>query len=307
MSPQTTSPEGRAALEAEEGVVLRAYRDVVGVWTIGAGLTAASGVITPASGMVITADEASRLLSRALAESYEPSVRAAMPGASQHEFDAGVSFHFNTGAIGRATWVSLWRGDRVWDAIRASLLSWNRAGGKVTGGLMRRREREYTLLRHGIYSHRSTAPVDKGARMARMAAPVTVVDHARARVMLTDLGYAVGSDSSGIAEAALRQFQADHDLMADGILGRASWATIQRMHAARAAARKAAGPVTIGTAGLAGLDAFTDLLAPPPWIIPALIVLGFVWAGWRLWHYRDAVAAKVQGRAPLLAAWLRRF
>lgn len=44
---QQTSPEGLAFLERHEGVVLRAYRDVVGVWTIGAGLTAASGVVKP--------------------------------------------------------------------------------------------------------------------------------------------------------------------------------------------------------------------------------------------------------------------
>ena len=60
------SEPGIAMLEAEEGVVLRAYRCPAGVWTIGAGLTAASGVVVPQAGMVITPAEASALLARAL-------------------------------------------------------------------------------------------------------------------------------------------------------------------------------------------------------------------------------------------------
>ena len=44
-----TSAQGIVALELEEGVVLKAYRDAVGVWTIGAGLTASSGVVRPLS------------------------------------------------------------------------------------------------------------------------------------------------------------------------------------------------------------------------------------------------------------------
>ena len=101
------SEPGLAMLEAEEGVVLRAYRCPAGVWTIGAGLTAASGVVKPGPGMVITPEAAKDLLARALARNYEPAVTRAMePGHPvAHEFDAGVMFHFNTGAIGRASWV----------------------------------------------------------------------------------------------------------------------------------------------------------------------------------------------------------
>ncbi len=46
------SPIGREALEKREGCRLVAYRDSVGVWTIGCGVTTASGliVVTPACG-----------------------------------------------------------------------------------------------------------------------------------------------------------------------------------------------------------------------------------------------------------------
>jgi len=99
------SPAGLEQLVAEEGEVLRAYRDVAGVWTIGVGLTAASGVVTPKAGMVITKAESRRLLAAALKRRYEPAVAAAMLGAPAHAFDGAVSFHFNTGAIARASWV----------------------------------------------------------------------------------------------------------------------------------------------------------------------------------------------------------
>ena len=103
-----TSERGIAFNERLEGVVLRAYRCPAGKWTIGAGLTAASGVVDPGPGMVITVEDASRLMALALRKKYEPAVARAMPGAKQHAFDGGVSFHWNTGAISRASWVPAW-------------------------------------------------------------------------------------------------------------------------------------------------------------------------------------------------------
>ncbi|MCA3470636.1 MAG: lysozyme, partial [Rhodobacter sp.] len=147
------SEAGIAMLEAEEGVVLRAYRCPAGVWTIGAGLTAASGVVTPHAGMVITAHDASDLLNKALARNYEPAVARAMAKGQpvQHEFDAGVMFHFNTGAIGRASWVKAWIADNA-AAARKGLAAWNKGGGKVLPGLVKRRKREADLLLKGVYT-----------------------------------------------------------------------------------------------------------------------------------------------------------
>lgn len=145
-----TSSKGVAFLERHEGVVLKAYRCPAGVWTIGPGLTAGSGVVRPKAGMTITRAEATHLLQLALRQNYEPGVKRVMPGARQHEFDAGVSFHFNTGAIGRASWVRRWI-ERDWNATRAAMRAWNKGGGKVLPGLTRRREEEFRLLEHGDY------------------------------------------------------------------------------------------------------------------------------------------------------------
>ena len=65
---------------------------------------------------------------------------------SQAQFDALVSFHYNTGAIGRAT---LTRRHRAGDHAGAAreFARWNRAGGRVLAGLVRRRAAEAALYR----------------------------------------------------------------------------------------------------------------------------------------------------------------
>ena len=65
---------------------------------------------------------------------------------TQAQFDAMVSFHYNTGAIGRAT---LTRRHRAGDHAGAAreFARWNRAGGRVLSGLVRRRAAEAALYR----------------------------------------------------------------------------------------------------------------------------------------------------------------
>jgi GH24 family phage-related lysozyme (muramidase) len=60
------------------------------------------------------------------------------------QFDALVAFHYNTGAIGRATLTRKHReGDR--EGAAREFARWNRAGGKVLKGLVRRRAAEAEL------------------------------------------------------------------------------------------------------------------------------------------------------------------
>lgn len=193
-----TSAEGRAALELEEGVVLRAYRDSVGVWTIGAGLTAASGVVKPVAGMVITRAEADALLAKALIR-YEDEVVVAMTETDggvqrpvQHAFDAGVSFHWNTGGIGRATWVKLWKSKAFSRAaILDALFAWSKAGGKVLPALKARREREFRMLMDGVYRVGSPAPAAHPA-YARWGISLTAEETRAVFDGLRKLGYVPG-------------------------------------------------------------------------------------------------------------------
>ena len=64
------------------------------------------------------------------------------------QFDALVSFHYNTGAIGRATLTKLHRAGDYGGAAR-QFARWNRAGGRVMVGLTRRRAAEAALYRRG--------------------------------------------------------------------------------------------------------------------------------------------------------------
>ena len=63
---------------------------------------------------------------------------------SQAQFDALVSFHFNTGAIGRATLTQKHcSGD--FRGAASEFARWNKAGGRALRGLMARREAESAL------------------------------------------------------------------------------------------------------------------------------------------------------------------
>jgi len=78
---------------------------------------------------------------------YETRVRKAFTvPLAQHEFDAAVSFDFNTGAINRASWVEMInKGDR--QAARAAFMRWNKPA-EIIG----RREKERDLFFTGRYS-----------------------------------------------------------------------------------------------------------------------------------------------------------
>lgn len=301
-----TSARAIATLEVEEGVVLRAYRCPAGVWTIGAGLTSASGVVKVTPGMEITRATATSLLQEALRKNYEPRVKAAMPKAKQHEFDAGVLFDYNTGAIHRASWVKLWKVTAGRAAIWAKYSLWNKGGGKVLPGLVKRREREFAILRDGIYpveaSKKGTVTPPRSAELAVWSLNISAEERAAALAGFAVLGYAPDGDE--MASRTVRNFQRAHDLTADGIIGRATLSTLQRrLDARKAAVPAAAAPVAAssGTAtGAFDLSGFA-------WADQAALAGSALFAAWVIWRYRDVIAAKVGGRAPWLACILRSF
>ena len=97
-----TSPAGRKVLAEREGRRLKAYRDSVGVWTIGIGHTAAAGPPEVTPGLTITEAECDAIFARDLV-SYESAVnRVVKVPLEQHEFDALVSFCYNIGPAGLA-------------------------------------------------------------------------------------------------------------------------------------------------------------------------------------------------------------
>lgn len=259
-----TSPKGMAFIAAHEGVATKAYRDVAGVWTIGVGHTAAAGPPKPAAGMTITREEAFAILSRDLA-AYERRVEAALGLVTQTVFDGAVSFHFNTGAIGRASWVKAYRAGDL-RAARDGLMAWTRAGGRRIEGLVRRREAEARLIFDGTYG---------AAQPARAEDPADVVAYQRQLALLGFYRGPVDGISGPRTKAAVIAYQKSHpDLVIDGIAGPATRASLARDVAARSGGiATAAGAAA--TAAVAAAAAPSDTLL---WAIgaaaPTLVIAG---------------------------------
>ena len=159
---------GLLALVRHEGLVPGPYLDVKNIWTFGIGHTASAGPPDPAGmprGMPADLDAGIReafLLFRSDIVAYEAEVlRAVKVPLEPHEFDALVSFHYNTGGIARATLTkALNAGNRV--AAADAFLNWRRPASIIP-----RREAERDLFRHGRYPG-GTIPVwsvDRGGRV----------------------------------------------------------------------------------------------------------------------------------------------
>nr|WP_127107857.1 hypothetical protein [Pararhodobacter zhoushanensis] len=108
-----------------------------------------------------------------------------MPGAKQHEFDGGVSFHWNTGAITRASWVPAWASDNI-AAMRERLARWNKGGGKAPPGLTRRREAKFRLIAYRDCGVPVRVQTPRG--LARETLDVAPEEVAAARAALTARG-----------------------------------------------------------------------------------------------------------------------
>jgi lysozyme len=152
MTAKKMSDRGLLALVRHEGIVPGPYRDVQQVWTFGIGHTAAAGAPDPATmsrGMPADLDaglrEAFRVFRFDLSR-YEAAVlRAVKVPLEPHEFDALVSFHYNTGGIAKAALTRhLNAGDRA--AAAAAFMGWLKPAA-----IRPRREAERDLFATGHY------------------------------------------------------------------------------------------------------------------------------------------------------------
>ncbi|KRE07475.1 hypothetical protein ASE63_22510 [Bosea sp. Root381] len=150
------SDKGLIELVCSEGIVPYPYRDSVGVWTYGIGHTKAAGAPDPAmmpKGVATSLKACIELFRKDLAE-YEAAVlKAVKVPLKQHEFDALVHWHYNTGAISSATLTKrLNAGDRK--AAAEQFLVW-----KKPPELIPRRQKERALFLNGTYSNNGNALV----------------------------------------------------------------------------------------------------------------------------------------------------
>lgn len=132
---------GLSLVQSFEGLRLQAYRDAVGVWTIGYGHTA--GV---KAGQTITEAQATKFLLADLADAENAVERFVTVPLNDNQFAALVSFTFNCGveAFRRST-LRKKLNARDYDAVPGQLARWVKGAGKTLPGLVRRRKAEADL------------------------------------------------------------------------------------------------------------------------------------------------------------------
>lgn len=242
---------GLAELAGHEGIVTTRYLDSVGVWTIGVGHTAAAGAPDPKTFTGELTPEQTMTLFANDVQDYELDVMSVVKvPITQYEFDALVSFHYNTGGIYRAALVRyLNSGDR--ERAAAAFMGWV-TPREVTS----RRMKEQTLFRTGKYCNGGKAGVYPATTAGRVrwdqgkvvdvlslmgtstvVPPVPEVDRRTIRFGSKgpDVAYwqeaiNVGSDGNfgPVTEKATKAWQVARNLVPDGVVGPKTWAALEK-------------------------------------------------------------------------------
>jgi lysozyme len=137
------SDEGYALTKGFEGLRLKAYQDVGGVWTIGYGHTGPDLL----AGMEISQEDADAMLQADVSVAVACVNRVVKAEIAQPQFDALVDFCFNVGR-GNFLQSTLLRKLNLGDfeGAAAQFLLWVNAGGKRVEGLARRRQAERAMF-----------------------------------------------------------------------------------------------------------------------------------------------------------------
>jgi lysozyme len=136
------SKEGIALIKRFEGCETKAYQDSVGVWTIGFGHTK-----DVKEGDEITTELAEIMLEEEMPE-YEGYINDMVKvDLEQCQFDALCSWVYNLGPtnLSESTLLKVLN-EKKYDEIPVQIKRWNKAGGQVLEGLIKRRGAEALLF-----------------------------------------------------------------------------------------------------------------------------------------------------------------
>ena len=136
------SNEGISLIKKFEGCELESYKDAVGVWTIGYGHTK-----NVKEGMTISKEQADNMLLNELDEYCEYVENAVEVDLEQCQIDALVSWTYNLGptSLKNSTMLKVLN-NKDFEQVPNEIKRWNKAGGQVLQGLVRRREAEALLF-----------------------------------------------------------------------------------------------------------------------------------------------------------------
>ena len=289
------SEKGAAFIARHEGFVSKAYRDPVGIWTIGTGFTNRSRLFTQAFGKIkpgstITKERNADLLMTIADNEYGAAVNRHIKPKEQHHYDGATSVCFNCGP-GAAKWKwakALARGD-VAGAARLLRKTAVTAKGRRLRGLVRRRAEEADLIESGVYSETGHARGKIGKPARNRTESATIKDY---QEKLTKLGFEPGR-ADGVygknTKAAVLAFQTKHkDLANDGILGRATMAQIDRSIAKRSEPKAVGGGLVVaGGATVAAVGA-----SSPDWLwwaVGGVAVLVVAAVAYLIFKHKDDV------------------
>ncbi len=138
-----TSQEGISLIKSFEGCELSAYRCSANVPTIGYGHTA--GV---SDGDTCTLEEAEEMLTEDLVEFENYVKKYVETDLEQNQFDSLVAWVYNLGPknLSESTLLKELNAGNL-EEVPRQMKRWNRAGGQVLDGLIRRREAESRLFK----------------------------------------------------------------------------------------------------------------------------------------------------------------
>jgi lysozyme len=142
--------QGLDLIKEFEGFRGKAYRCPAGVWTIFFGHTSMAGPPVVKPGMTGSKAEGERVLLNDL-KVYEAGVRNAITvDLTPNQYSACVSLCYNigVGAFRRSS-VARFCNKRQWKNAADAFMLWNKAGGRVLPGLVRRRAAEAALFLKG--------------------------------------------------------------------------------------------------------------------------------------------------------------
>jgi lysozyme len=145
---------------------------------------------------------------------------------------------------------------------------------------------------------------------------VSSLEIAEIRDAFREVGVEPGETVGKVDRHAVLHFQRQYGLTVDGLIGKQTLSTLQRELAARRKSKQGGASAAGGAAVAGGNEAVAPAptvepgIIGDPWITAggfALAAIALLFLAYLAWHYRDLIAARVQGFAPRLAGWLRSF
>ena len=205
------SKAGLELIKRYEGLRLTAYKPVPTekYWTIGYGHYGPD--VT--QGMTITQAQADAFLKQDCASAVR-SVNALNLPLNQNQFDALVSFTYNCGAGNLKTLCK----NRTIEEIGEKIILYDKAGGKVLKGLVRRRKEEQELYKSGV-SSTCVNPYKEPTRIIKKCCNGDDVKWVQWHLNRCGYGLSVDGSCGSLTVEAIKSFQVRVGITADGLCG----------------------------------------------------------------------------------------